>query len=254
MENAVLMERRGAVALVTMNLPDKRNALATELYQSLARILLELQDDFSCRAIVLTGGKHFCAGGELNGLDTNPQIMRNSMRQGHRVIREIVCGRLPVVAAVQGAAFGAGLSLASACDFIVADESAQFGAVYGKVGVMPDWGVLWTLPQRIGMARCKKMMMLSQVLDGPQALAIGLADELVEKGQALESALELAQQLAAAAPGPLASTKAMIARAQSLDTLLDWEADSQAVLIASEDFAEGRDAFFARRTPAYRGR
>lgn len=213
-----------------------------------------MQDDPSCRAIVLTGTRNFCAGGELNGLDTNPQSMRAAMRQGHRVIRLIVTGRLPVIAAVQGAAFGAGLSLASACDFVVAEPGTQFGAVYGKVGVMPDWGVLWSLPQRIGLPRTRKMLMFSQILNGEQAHAIGLADELVEPGQALERATKMATQLAEAAPGPLSATKSLIARSLNLDTLLDWEADSQALLIASEDFAEGRDAFFARRQPLFKGR
>jgi enoyl-CoA hydratase/carnithine racemase len=254
MNDVVRLERQGALAILTLNLPEKRNALAEALYLRLAETIQALHDDDSCRAIVLTGGRNFSAGGELDGLDTNPQVMRTGMRQGHRVIRLIVTGRLPVIAAVQGAAFGAGLSLASACDFVVAEPGTQFGAVYGKVGVMPDWGVLWTLPRRIGMPRTKKMLMFSQVLDGAQAHAIGLADELAEPGLALEHAIDLGKQLAQAAPGPLAATKALIARAQGLDALLDWEADSQALLIASEDFAEGRDAFFARRQPLFKGR
>ncbi len=254
MNDVVLLERQGALAIVSLNLPEKRNVLAEALYLRLAETIQALHDDDSCRAIVLTGGRNFSAGGELDGLDSNPQVMRASMRQGHRVIRLIVSGRLPVIAAVQGAAFGAGLSLASACDFVVAEPDSQFGAVYGKVGVMPDWGVLWTLPRRIGLPRTRKMLMFSQILNGEQAHAIGLADELVEPRQALERAIEMATQLAEAAPGPLSATKSLIARSLNLDTLLDWEADSQALLIASEDFAEGRDAFFARRKPLFKGR
>lgn len=254
MNTAVLLERQGALAILTLNLPEKRNALAAEIYLQLAEQLDALQDDPSCRAIVLTGTRNFSAGGELDGLDTNPQSMRGNMRQGHRVIRRIVTGRLPVIAAVQGAAFGAGLSLASACDFVVAEPTTQFGAVYGKVGVMPDWGVLWSLPQRIGLPRTRKMLMFSQILNGEQAHAIGLADELAEPGQALERAIEMATQLAEAAPGPLSATKSLIARSLNLDTLLDWEADTQALLIASEDFAEGRDAFFGKRKAQFKGR
>lgn len=254
MNTAVLLERQDALAILTLNLPEKRNALTADLYLQLADHLQALQDDSTCRVIVLTGGRNFCAGGELDGLDTNPQAMRANMRQGHRVVRLIVGGRLPVIAAVQGAAFGAGMSLASACDFVVAEPSTQFGAVYGKVGVMPDWGVLWTLPQRIGMSKCKKMVMFSQILDGTHAHAIGLADELAEPGEAVAVAISMAQKLAKAAPGPLSMTKAMIARSLALDTLLDWEADSQALLIASEDFAEGRDAFFGKRAAQFIGR
>lgn len=255
MDSAVLLQRHGHVALLTLNLEAKRNALAPALYQQLAEHLQRLEDDRDCRAVVIHGGRHFCAGGELDGLDSNPQVMRANMRQGHRVIRQIVSGRLPVIAAVQGAAFGAGLSLASACDFVVASSTSQFGAVYAKVGVMADWGLLWTLPQRIGASRCKRMVMLTQVLDGRQAEAIGLVDELVEQDdEVLGEALELAQRLASSAPGPLAAAKTLLARAQSLDALLDWEADSQALLIASEDFAEGRDAFFGKRKAQFKGR
>lgn len=254
MSSAVLLERQDGLAIVTLNLPEKRNALAAELYQQLGEHLQALQDDASCRAVVITGGRHFSAGGELDGLETNPQVSRANMRQGHRVVRQIVTGRLPVIAAVQGAAFGAGLSLASACDFIVASPTSQFGAVYGKVGVMPDWGVLWTLPQRIGLQRCKRMVMFSEVLDGAKAHAIGLVDELTENEQILPTAIAMGQQLALAAPGPLAATKALISRAQSLDTLLDWEADCQALLISSLDFAEGRDAFFKKRDAVFTGR
>lgn len=255
MDSAVLLQRHGNVALLTLNLESKRNVLTSALYQQLAEHLQRLEDDRDCRAVVIHGGRHFCAGGELDDLDSNAQAMRANMRQGHRVVRQIVTGRLPVVAAVQGAAFGAGLSLASACDFVVASATSQFGAVYAKVGVMPDWGLLWTLPRRIGTSRCKRMVMLAQVLDGRQAQAIGLVDDLLEQEEAvLGEALELAQRLANSAPGPLAATKSLLARAQSLDALLDWEADSQALLIASEDFAEGRDAFFGKRRPQFKGR
>jgi enoyl-CoA hydratase/carnithine racemase len=254
MSSAVTVEHRGAVALVTLNLPDKRNSLVPELYRPLADLLEHLQDQREVRAIVLSGGAHFCAGGPLDGLDTRGLAMRADMRCGHRAIRAIVSGRLPVIAAVEGAAFGAGLSLAAACDFVVADAGSRFGAVFGKVGVMPDWGALWTLPQRVGLANARQMLMFQQVLDGELAAGIGLVDFLVPAGQVLASALARAEQLAQAAPGPLAVTKTFLARApMTLDALLDWEADTQALLIGSADFAEGRDAFFAKRPAAFTG-
>ncbi|WP_160108185.1 enoyl-CoA hydratase/isomerase family protein [Pseudomonas izuensis] len=254
MSAAVTVEHRGAVALVTLNLPAKRNSLVPELYRPLADVLEQLQGQREVRAIVLTGGAHFCAGGPLDGLDTRGLAMRADMRCGHRVIRAIVSGRLPVVAAVEGAAFGAGLSLAAACDFVVADTGSRFGAVFGKVGVMPDWGALWTLPQRVGLTKARQILMFQQVLDGEQAAGMGLVDFLVPAGQVLEHALERAEQLAQAAPGPLGATKSFLARApMTLDALLDWESDAQALLIGSADFAEGRDAFFAKRAAAFTG-
>ena len=255
MNDAVLIERRGAVAVMTMNLPQRRNALSPALYQGLERHLRELQDDASCRAVVITGGAHFCAGGELDGLSDVALDMRAAMRIGHRTVRAIVAGRLPVIAAVEGAAFGAGLSLAAACDFVVADSRSRFGAVYGKVGLMPDWGALWTLPQRIGLARTRRLAMFAEVLDGAEAHAIGLVDFLADDGGVLDHALQRAQQLASAAPGAIGATKACLARApQSLDALLDWEADTQALLIGSADFAEGCAAFAGKRDPVFAGK
>lgn len=254
MSELVLLERHGPVALLTLNQAAKRNALEVELTDVLYDKLAELQTDSSCRAVVLTGGKHFSAGGSLDNLNTNGLQMRSDMRRGHRLLRMISAARLPVVAAVEGAAFGAGLSLAAICDFVVCDSTAKFGAVYGKVGIMADWGSLWVLPQRMGLGRTRELVFFSQVLGGEQAKASGLADVLAEDGKTLATALEYAQRLAAAAPGAISATKAALARfPQSLDTMLDWEADTQALLIASQDFAEGRNAFFEKRPAVFSG-
>jgi enoyl-CoA hydratase/carnithine racemase len=254
MNTAVTVSHHDTVALVSLNLPEKRNSLVPELYRQLADELENLQDNEHVRVIVLSGGQHFCAGGPLDGLDTRSMAMRKDMRRGHRVIRAIVNGRVPVIAAVQGAAFGAGLSLAAACDFVVADADSRFGAVFGKVGVMPDWGALWSLPQRIGLPRTRQLVMFQQIIGGEEAARIGLVDFLAEPGQVLETAIQRAQQLASSAPGPLSATKTLLGRHPlSLETLLDWEADTQALLIGSEDFTEGRDAFFEKRAGVFRG-
>lgn len=256
MSDALIIEAwHGAVVQLTMNLPTKRNALETALTDALADRLDALQADTRCRAVVLTGGRSFSAGGSLDNLDTHALSMRSAMRRGHRVLRLISGGRLPVVAAVEGAAFGAGLSLAAICDFVICDGKTLFGAAYGRVGIMPDWGSLWTLPQRIGLGRTREFVMFAQVWNGEQAKAAGLADALADEGQVLPLALDWAERLALAAPGAISATKAALARfPQPLEAMLDWEADTQALLIASEDFAEGRDAFFGKRAAKFSGR
>jgi enoyl-CoA hydratase/carnithine racemase len=176
MSEPVLVERRGRIAVVTLNVPEKRNALGAALYSALSRTITELQDETSIRALVLHGGNHFCAGGDLAALDSDPLSMRAAMHVGHRAVRALIGGRLPAVAAVNGSAFGAGFSLAMACDFVVGDPSTTFCAAFGKVGLAPDYGLLWTLPQRVGIGRARELLMLCRQISADEAFSLQLVD------------------------------------------------------------------------------
>ena len=255
MAEAVLVQRHGAVASVVMNRPEKRNALSAELYLGLSEVFEALQDEPEVRAIVLSGGQHFCAGGDIGGLDAPGLEFRREMLRGQRAVRAMIGGRLPVIAAVEGNAYGAGLSLAMACDFVVADENTAFCAVFPRLGLTPDYGLLWTLPQRVGIAKAREMMMFGEVVRGQQALDCKLIDRLVPAGNVQPTALAMAEQLASAAPGTIATIKTALSRMpMSLDTTLAWEADTQAVLVNSEDFAEGLRAFREKRKPSFQNR
>ena len=251
----VLVEHRGAIAILTLNMPKKRNILSAELVRDLAKTLIDLQDDGRTRALVLTGSPNFCAGGDLGGMAGPVLDMRRTMQTGHRIARGLVGSSLPAVAAVEGNAYGAGFSIALACDFVVADENTTFCAAFAKVGLIPDSGLIWTLPQRVGIGVAREIMMLSEPIKGRRAHEIGLVDRFCETGGVLEKAIGLAERLARAAPAAIATTKAMLSRLPfDLDTLLAWEVDAQPLLLGSEDFREGRSAFMDKRTPDFTGR
>ena len=253
MADTVELRRDGAVAILTLSVPDKRNALTVELRRRLIDALEDLDADASCRAVVLTGaGGTFCSGGDISTMAAgDPLGARHRLALAHRVVRLLVAGRKPVVAAVEGYAFGAGFSLATACDLVVAGAGAKFCASFGRIGLMPDLALLWTLPQRIGLGPAKKLMMLCDVIDGREAARLGAVDHVVEDGAALEKA----RRLAAGPPLAIALTKAAFARAPAdLETMLAIEADGQALLFQTADHAEARDAFFAKRQPAFEGR
>ncbi len=257
MTELVIVESAGPVRIVRLNYPAKRNALSLELRAALMAAMQAAMDDAEVRALVLTGsGGAFCAGGDISSMQNVAGVGgRDRLANLHRLVRLLAAGPKPVVAAVEGYAYGAGMSLALLCDQVVTARDAKFCCSFGKVGLMPDMAALWTVPQRVNAGWAKRLMMLAEEVDGETAHRIGLADHLAEPGQALAAALAVAERFAAAAPLPLAYTKAALARGpQPLEAVLAQEADGQALLFNSEDFAEGRDAFLGKRKPVFRGR
>jgi len=242
------------VVVVSLNRPERRNALDEPLVAALAENLRVLQADLQVRALVLTGGENFCAGGDLALLNRPALQMRSAMNVGHGIVRALVGGRLPTVAAVRGSAYGAGFSMAMACDFVVADECSSFCAAFGRVGLTPDYGLLWTLPQRVSVGVAREIVMFCEAIPGKRAHAMGLVDHLAEPGRVEEFALQLAMRLAAVAPATVATTRSVLARQPlTLDTVLAWEADTQTLLTRTDDFAEGLRAFREKRAAAFRG-
>jgi len=249
----LIEERDGAVLILTLDYPARRNALAMPLRTGIQDALERAMAGKEIRAVVLTGaGGNFCSGGDISGMDVHDALSgRERMRRTHALIRLIAMGPLPVVAAVEGWCVGAGLSLACACDTIVAGEDARLGAGFGKIGLMADLGLPHTLPARVGVGPARQILLYHTQFAAPDALRIGLVDEVVPKGDALAVALEKARFLAEQAPAPMALTKQMLS--EGLDAALEAERHYQSTLFLTADFAEGRDAFLAKRKPVFRG-
>lgn len=249
----IIEERQGAVLVLTMDYPARRNALAMPLRTALLDALERAIGEREVRAVVLTGaGGHFCSGGDISGMDVKDTLAgRERMRRSHALVRLMVTGALPIVAAVEGYCVGAGLSLACACDTIVAAEDARLGAGFGRIGLMADLGLPHTLPARIGQGRARQVLLYHNQITAPEAERIGLVDQLVPKGQALEAAMQKARFLAEQAPAPMALTKQILG--EGLDRALEDERGFQAALFLTEDFAEGRAAFLGKRAPKFKG-
>ncbi|AII10952.1 enoyl-CoA hydratase/isomerase family protein [Rhodococcus opacus] len=255
-EPTILTEDRGPVRVVTLNRPERRNAIDLVLRVELAEALERASDDSAVRVVVLTGsGGTFCSGGDISTMKrqgADETIPRAQAAQ--RVVRAIWGGEKPVLAAVEGAAFGAGVSLASACDRVVAAADAVFSTAFTGVGLAGDMGLFSSLPARVGPAAARQLMLLPQRLDGTRAHEVGLVDEVVPPGTSLDRAVADAERIATAPPLALREMKRLWRRwaADPFD-VLDLEVESQARLFDTSDFAEGVEAFYAKRTPNFTG-
>jgi len=249
------VERAGATTTIVLDDPGKRNALSLRMREELAAALAAAENDANCRAVVITGdGGVFSAGGDLSTMSADPDASRVRLDAIAAVIRAVVTSPLPVVAAVDGYAYGAGLSLASACDVVVAAADARFCCAFSGVGLTADAGLHWSLPARVGHGRARSWIMLGTVVDAETAHSSGLVDHLAQGTRSFCTQPEK-RVVTWARPRSLAATKRILAAPdQGLEDVLAHEGREQQLLLASSDFAEGRAAFFEKRHPVFTGR
>lgn len=249
----LIEERRGAVVVLTLNYPERRNALAMTMRQSLLDAFERIEADAGVRAVVVTGANGaFSAGGDISGMNVDAFAAgRERFRLTHKLVRLMVEGSKPIVAAVEGYAVGAGLALALLCDTIVAGQDAKFAAGFGKVGLVADFGLLHTLPKRVGEGVARQILLYGEQIGVEDAARIGLIDHVAPQGGALDVALARAALLAASAPLPIAMTRSYLAR--GLAEALEWERNTQATLFLTPDHAEGKAAFLEKRAPNFAG-
>lgn len=251
------------VVLLTLDLPDRRNAMTEELTAAWGSTIAELSADRGLRAVVVTGaGSAFCAGGDLSWLgagdDDGTQVpirLRDRMLPFYRTwlsIREL---EVPTIAALNGAAIGAGLCLALGCDLRYATPEAKLGMPFTSLGMHPGMAATYLLPEAVGLPRAREMLFTGRVLRGSEAVGIGLVNQLFPAESLVEEALSIAGRIASTAPIATRLTKrAMQHGPRSFVEALEWEALAQPVTLASDDLREGLRAQAERRPAEFRGR
>lgn len=258
----VLLETHGALAVVTLNRPDRLNSFNEAQHRALKAIIDSLAADPRCRAVILTGaGRGFCAGQDLSDRvrpegGEAPDLGQTLETFYNPLIRAIRGLQKPVIAAVNGVAAGAGANLALACDIVLAARSAKFIQAFSKIGLIPDSAGTWMLPRLVGEARAKALTMLAIPVPAEEAERIGMIYRAVEDATLMDEAKALGTSLANAPTLGLAETKALIQKAftQGLDAQLDDERDAQRRLGRSADYAEGVRAFMEKREARFEGR
>ncbi|MEE4380360.1 MAG: enoyl-CoA hydratase-related protein [Pseudomonadales bacterium] len=255
------VERRDAVAILTLERPEAANGIDLAMGRALMRTAIALDEDRSVRAVVLTGsGRFFCAGGDLKAFaafgDALPERLKELTTYLHAAIARFARMAPPVIAAVNGPAAGAGMSLALACDLVIAEDSAAFTLAYTGAGLSPDGSSTWFLPRLIGDQRTRELMLTNRTLSARDAQAWGLITRVVPDDGALPAALELAGELARGPTRAFGAVKALLAESSTngLESQLDLESRTIAAMAATEDGREGIAAFTEKRPPVFRGR
>jgi 2-(1,2-epoxy-1,2-dihydrophenyl)acetyl-CoA isomerase len=255
----VLVEQADAIATLTLNRPEARNALDLAMREELEAALRALDGDTGVRVLVVRGaGAHFCAGGDVKFM----QARRMTAAEGeqrveamNRAILALARFRTPTIAMVDGYAVGAGCNLALACDLVVASDRARFGEVFARLGLVPDGGGTWLLPRRVGLARAKELVFTAEPIPAAEAERIGLVNRVVPAAELAAQTVALARRIADGPPRALAMAKSLLTRGLGMDleTSLSWEALVQGMMIESEDHREGLAAFFEKRPPRFTG-
>ncbi len=258
----MLEERTADILTLRLNRPGRLNALNVELCVELADALRRAAVDESVRVVVLTGaGRAFCAGGDLAMLrDARERHSVHELNElllaGKEIVSAIAGMSKPVVAAVNGAAAGAGMNLALACDVRIASQEAIFAQSFAHIGLYPDFGGTYFLPRLVGAARAAELFFTGETLTAAQAEELGIVSHVASAQNFDAEVLQLATRLAAAPPLPVRAVKRTLRgrELEELERVLDEENRIQADCFASADALEGFQAFFAKRRPVFRGR
>ncbi|MDQ0189715.1 enoyl-CoA hydratase/isomerase family protein [Alicyclobacillus cycloheptanicus] len=257
MYETIQYEMAGSVAKITLNRPQVANAINAQMGNELYDAMKRVEAERKARAVVLTGaGKAFCAGQDLGEQDAISENLANAVRERYNVlISKMRSLQVPILAAVNGAAAGAGFGLALACDLRFASSTAKFTMAFSKIGLAPDSGTSYFLPRLVGVGKALEWAWTGEILSAETALAHGVVNRVYDADALLSETMSFADQLAAGPTKSYALTKEAIYNnvADSLPNALEREAVLQDLAGRSHDFREGVQAFMEKRPPVYRG-
>ncbi len=259
----IFTERRGKVAIITLNRPDSLNALCISMRDPLLEAFEGASRDTAVGAIVVTGaGRAFSSGGDITFMESviakggRFADFRGLVDAGQDLVLALDKIEKPVIAAVNGAAAGGGMSLALACDVRWASEKAKFGQSFVRIGLHPDWGALYTLPRLIGSSRALELMWTGDLIDAAEALRLGIVSRVLPVEQLLDETLALAERLASGPAVAIAEIKKSVklALGYTLEQALKHEIEAQERCWSTRDAREGFAAFLAKRAARFEGR
>jgi 2-(1,2-epoxy-1,2-dihydrophenyl)acetyl-CoA isomerase len=262
MSDAIKVTRDGAITLIEMTQPKSRNALSELLRNAMRDAVADLSRDTDLRAVVLTGSEGvFCAGGDLkamlarrtSGEPDGAEDRLDRMTHLHGWIRQLRDLPVPVITAVDGPAYGAGLGLALAGDMILASDRATFNASFCKVGAVPDGNLFYSLPRMVGLQRAKEMFYTGRIVAASEAREIGIAMEVLSPEALLPRAMEMARMMCDSSPLAFGLTKKITGRAMELDSeaLLALEAQAQAICLTSRYHLDTLTRFTEKQPPLF---
>ena len=252
----VRFERRGRAAVITLDSPASRNALTAPVKDGLAGAIAQVKADGDIRAVVITGANGaFCAGGDLRAIAEAGKLgsegLRRRMQAANALFRELLTLDKPVIAAVDGAAYGAGFSLALAADFVLVTPRARFSMVFMRIGLVPDCGATYTLPRVVGAQRARELFLSAREVAAQEALALGIAMEQHEPSALLPRALALADSFAGASPLAVGLVKRFALEAGAMEAAFEAEANAQALCLQTPAHREAVQRFLDKQPLAF---
>lgn len=255
----IILEEKGPVCVLTLNKPESRNPLTEKTKTEIISALDYVGATHKIRALIVTGrGTAFCAGGDIKniGKELAPDEIREVMLKSQQLLKKLLGLAKPVIAAVNGDAFGMGFNLALAADFLIASEKAKFCEVFIKIGAMADFGALYFLPRLVGTWQSKELVYTGKVIDAREAERIGCIYRVVPPEELEGAAMDLAGRLAEMPTKAIGRAKRVLDRSfcMELEQVLDAEIEGQIYLSQTEDHREGMRALLEKRKPKFQGK